>query len=765
MDRSRLDVSRLDSIRLDGIRLFVAAALLAAIFIAPAAVAQTPVNISIISGNGQVICPECTLTGAGRAIFDPLMVRVTGANGNPVANTTVNWTVVAGQAAVIPTGGSFANAGSTAQTTTDVNGNTSVQGAFPFNLGSGSAATPFVASTVSAAINSASAVSATVNFYLTEALVNTNSFGNPVLVEVLNETPASFPTCNSCINPGDTLTGSAGSTSSVQFEVNVSAPGSAVGAVPNVSLRLVSNQGNPTITCATGAGADPGSVLTDQNGNAICNAVLGPTTGFGSFYALVGGVDPNISGAEPAFFATGNYNLDVTPGVAAMLSVTSGNGQSGNPGQALAGALVATVGDSSGNPLASQPVTWTVSPAGAATLSNTSTTSAANGQASTDVTLTSLASGTIQIKVALVSNPNISFTFTITANIQVSGLQIVSGNSQTAVVNTNFALPLVVQLSTSDGSDANIGVSFSIGGPATLSASSATTNSVGQAQVNVTAGSTTGAVTVTATAGSFSQTFSLTVIPKGPTLTSSSFYNGADFQQGSISPCSIATIEATGLAPSIQGAVAYDGVGGLPYQLAGDTVTVGGAQAPIYNVANVGGQQQVTFQVPCSVLPGSNAVAVSVGGSSGTVNVTVLPASPGLFLTEVSSAVTVPVLERPDGSFVSPTNPGRRGETLIAYVTGLGPTTPAVATNSLPVPGSTASVEGSVIVGIAFNGSASGESPISASLTQDLVGVYLVAFQVPSGVPSGSNVGFSISVVPQGSSTVYNSTLGSFPVQ
>jgi uncharacterized protein (TIGR03437 family) len=761
-----LDRSRLGRPRLDRIRLFVAAVLLAAIFIAPAAVAQTPVNISIISGSGQVVCPECTLTGAGRAVFDPLMVRVTDANGNPVSGTTVNWTVVTGQAAVIPTGGSFANATQTTQTTTDVNGNTSVQGAFPFNLGSGSAATPFVASTISAAINSASAVSSTVDFYLTEALVNTNSFGNPVLVQVLNETPASFPPCTTCINPGDTLTGSAGSTSSTQFEINVSAPGSAVGAVPNVSLRLVSNQGSPTITCATATGADPGAVLTDQNGNAICNAVLGPTTGFGSFYALVGGVNPTISGPEPAFFATGNYNLDVTPGVAAMLSLTSGNGQSGNPGQALAGALVATVGDSSGNPLASQPVTWTVSPAGAATLSNTTTTSSANGQVSTDVSLTSAASGTIQIKVALVSNPNISFTFTITVNIQVSGLQIVSGNSQSAVVDTNFALPLVVQLSTSDGSsDANIGVSFSISGPATLSASSVTTNSVGQAQVNVTAGATTGAVTVTATAGSFSQTFSLTVIPKGPTLTSSSFYNGADFQQGSISPCSIATIEATGLAPSIQGAVAYDGVGGLPYQLAGDTVTVGGAQAPIYNVANIGGQQQVTFQVPCTIQPGTNAVAVSVGGSSGTVNVTVLPASPGLFLTEVSSSVTVPVLERPDGSFVSPTNPGRRGETLIAYVTGLGPTTPAVATNSLPVPGSTAAVQGSVIVGIAFNGSASGESPISASLTQDLVGVYLVAFQVPSGVPSGSNVGFSISVVPQGSSTVYNSTLGSFPVQ
>jgi uncharacterized protein (TIGR03437 family) len=253
----------------------------------------------------------------------------------------------------------------------------------------------------------------------------------------------------------------------------------------------------------------------------------------------------------------------------------------------------------------------------------------------------------------------------------------------------------------------------------------------------------------------------LTVIPAGPTLTSSSFYNGADFQPGSISPCSIATIIAPGVASTIQGAVAFDGVGALPYLLAGNAVTIGGAQAPLYNVANVNGQQQITFQVPCSVTPGTNAVTVNVGGSSATVNVTVLPASPGLFNTQVSSTLSIPVLERPDGSFVSPTNPGRRGETLIAYVTGLGPTIPAVATNALPVPGSTATVQGTVIAGV--NGG--GASLISAILSPDIVGVYEVAFVVPSSVPSGINTDFSIGVLPQGTSKVYYSTLGYFPVQ
>jgi len=733
----------------------VAAPVLAAIFLTASAFAQTPTNISVISGNGQLACPNCTLQGGLiLANFDPMQVRVTDSNGNPVANAAVNWTVVAG-------GGTLQSGASTFQSFTDGNGNTSQFYVLPFfgGINFGTQSNPDTVNTITASITN----NATVTFNLTQALVGA---GVPVLVQVEDFTPATTPPCNTCLNPGDTLTGAAGSTSSVQFKIQVYAPLSGAG-VPNVSLRLISNQTSPSVSCATGAGADPGSVLTDQNGNATCTVILGTTTGSGSFSVLVGGVAASaLTGGPLGFFQSGNFNLNVLPGVPGMISIAGGNNQGGNPGQALASALLATVGDSSGNPLSGQSVVWTVSPAGAATLSSTTTTSNANGQVQNNVTLSNSASGTVQIKVTLASNPNISTTFTITANVVVSGLQIVSGNSQSAVVNTNFTSPLVVQLSTSNGaSDANIGVSFSISGPASLTSSNATTNGTGQAQVNVIAGSTPGAVTVRATAGNFSQTFNLTVIPQGPTLASTSFYNGADFQQGSISPCSIATIKANGLAPTIQGAVAFDGVGGLPYQLAGDTVTVGGAQAPIYNVANVGGQQQLTFQVPCSVSPGTNSVTVTVNGSSGSVNVTVLPASPGLFTTQVSSTTSVPVLERPDGTFVSPTNPGRRGETLIAYVTGLGPTTPAVATNSLPVPGSNATVQGTVTVGIAFNGSASGESPISASLTQDIVGVYLVAFQVPSGVPSGTNVGFDISVLPQGSSTVYYSTLGTFPVQ
>ena len=47
------------------------------------------------------------------------------------------------------------------------------------------------------------------------------------------------------------------------------------------------------------------------------------------------------------------------------------------------------------------------------------------------------------------------------------------------------------------------GVQFSVTGPASLSSSTVNTDSNGRAQVSVQAGATTGAVTVTATVGSF----------------------------------------------------------------------------------------------------------------------------------------------------------------------------------------------------------------------------------------------------------------------
>jgi uncharacterized protein (TIGR03437 family) len=309
---------------------------------------------------------------------------------------------------------------------------------------------------------------------------------------------------------------------------------------------------------------------------------------------------------------------------------------------------------------------------------------------------------------------------------------------------------------------ANFQVSFTATGPVTLSAASATTDSSGRAQVTVTAGSTPGTATVTASGGGFSQSFTITVIPPGPALTASSFMNGADFQTGFLSPCGIATIIAPGIAPNVQGVVVPGSLfGPLPYTLANVKVTFGNSQAPIFNVANVNGQQQVTVQVPCDVTPGSSvAVSVNVSGGNGTINIPIMIASPGVFRTVMSDGRARVVAVRPDGSFVSLENPARKGEIIRAYTTGLGPVTPPVGTNAIPVSGIDSTVQGQVIVGV----NNAGARLISARIAQNLIGIDEVTFQVPNDAPSGNNVVFSIGINAPGDTQTRNSAGTSIPI-
>lgn len=756
---------------------------------APDASAQ---NISVFAGNGQLICNLCGTITVNAGVnsqtlqkFDPLYAKVTDANGNPMANVSVTWNVTSG--------GQFLTLPANLTTQTDVNGITDITFTAPFTSQSANGPEQ---STVTATPTANPASVAT--FTLTQTALN-SAGSYQILIDYTMNPVGTAPI------PGSTLAGNSGSPGT-SFQIGVGGVGTAlqngnpgiIGPLAGVSIRLVNFQSGATVTCAQDAGADPGSALTTSTNvggyaYATCTPIFGGS-GNGQFAIVVGGMvlttatyaDGSFVPAQPpyqsvypttdttapqpdyaGFFPTAPINLSVTPATVGTVQVVSGNSQTANVGQPLALPLVAQVNSTGGTPLANQTVTWSVSPAGAATLSSTTTNTGANGQTSVTATLASTASGAISIKA---TSGTFSATFSVTAVIptQLSGVTKLSGDNQTARESTAFANPLVVQVAVSSGSAANQTVQFSVSGPVTLSSTTAVTGSNGQAQVTATAGATAGTATVSATVGSFTATFTLIVSPPGPQLTANSFVNGADFQTGSISPCSIATIMASGLAPSLSGVVSSNSlVGYLNYTVASDTVTVGGAQAPIYNVANIGGNQQLTFQVPCSVAAGANVpVVVTVGGGSATVNVTILPASPGVFQTQntvnVSGYGSLPLatIVKRDGTLVSPSNAARLGETVIAYVTGMGPTSPAISTNALPIFGVPSSVTGQVIVGVQNAG-----VPVTfAQLSEDLIGVYLVAFQIPSNSPTG-NVVFSIGLVPTGSTKAYYSNAAAIYIQ
>jgi uncharacterized protein (TIGR03437 family) len=772
--------------------LTILTALAAAAAAAPFASAQqVPANIAVAMGNGQLVCSSGCTNAPPPTFPGTVYAVVTDANNQPIPNYPVTWNVLSGPAIIA--------GGSTFGTNTAADGSTSV--APFFNIGfvnSGS----FLQSAITV-----TAGSITQTFTVTDAIPCTsvvcgagNGFSTQQVFADFNCTNV---TSGCTPLPVSGLSGTAGGTAAA-FTVRVY---SIFGGQPlsGVSVRLINDDGTsgPSTTqtsayCQTGApvngsSPDPYSVLTDANGFATCTPQFGPVgdkigTSQHQVSVLVGGIPAGIwsdgrsipgvpagtlynpSGITyntsmapylPQDYAQSqNINISVKGATIGSITIVSGNNQTANPGQALPAPLVAVLKDTSGNTLATQGVVWTVSPAAAATLSNQTNATNANGQVSASLTFSSTANGPIRVTVASATNSGVSVNFTENAvpPVVVTSLNKVGGDSQNAVVGTAFATPLQVQIVASSGSVANVPVSFSVSGPAALSATSAVTNSSGIAQVSAIAGSTPGNVTVTASVGSTSVTFNLVVVPQQVTISASSFVNGADQQRGAITACGLATITQSGISPAVTGTIQAPLVGPLPLTLGNTTVAFNtNDYAPIVSVS----ANAITFLLPCDVAAGSVPVLVNAGGATATGTVTVQPAAPGIFSTVQSDGVSRAVIERPDGSFVSPSNPARRGEFVTAFVTGLGPVAPSVATNALPIPNTPSTVSGQVIVGV----NSEGTTVQSAQLSPDRQGLYLVTFQIPNDAPAANNVVFSVGVVPPGSSQVYYSAGSQIPVQ
>jgi uncharacterized protein (TIGR03437 family) len=156
--------------------------------------------------------------------------------------------------------------------------------------------------------------------------------------------------------------------------------------------------------------------------------------------------------------------------------------------------------------------------------------------------------------------------------------------------------------------------------------------------------------------------------------------NAASFQPGVPAPGSIGTIFCTGLV--INGVVSAPGVP-LPFSLAGVTVTIGGAAAPLFAVADLGGYQQINLQVPqetqlgvAGTVPAAE-VTITQNGVQGTITVN-LASDPGEFFRIGTTQYGV-LQHAADNSLVTASNPAKGGEMIIGYATGLQPPGSSVA--------------------------------------------------------------------------------------
>jgi len=164
----------------------------------------------------------------------------------------------------------------------------------------------------------------------------------------------------------------------------------------------------------------------------------------------------------------------------------------------------------------------------------------------------------------------------------------------------------------------------------------------------------------------------------------------------------------------------------LPDTLGGTTVTLGGRPARLLYVSPT----QINAQVPASATAGGQGLVVHNGnGPSSSLTVTVAAAAPAIFSTPSGGAV----LKNSDFSLVSSSNPASAGDILLIYSTGLGQTTPPLATGQLaPAPLLARSSAVTVTIG--------GQSAevIYSIAAPGFAGLYQTAVRMPSGVTAGN---------------------------
>ncbi len=195
-------------------------------------------------------------------------------------------------------------------------------------------------------------------------------------------------------------------------------------------------------------------------------------------------------------------NHDVTNAVATTAAglsiVTATNQQIAAVGAVLAAPLSVMVVDQSGNPASGAAVTWTVL-SGGGSLTPSSSTSDVDGLATTTWRLGS-AVGVDSVRASLANGQSVVFTASATSGT-FANLVLVSGDAQSVTAGSATA-PLAVRAVDASGNPVvGVPITWTTTGGGTLSVATGVTDASGMAQVVLTTGTTTGAYTVSAMAG------------------------------------------------------------------------------------------------------------------------------------------------------------------------------------------------------------------------------------------------------------------------
>ena len=134
-------------------------------------------------------------------------------------------------------------------------------------------------------------------------------------------------------------------------------------------------------------------------------------------------------------------------------------------------------------------------------------------------------------------------------------------------------------------------------------------------------------------------------------------------------------------------------------------------------------------------LVGRGAVTIENNGSRATFEgVTILSVQPAIFEVSLDlDGVRIATALHADFTLVTPLRPALPGEIILLFLTGLGPTNPAVGTNVLgPVPPARSTVD--PIVGIDDTGA----EVLGSFYAPGLVTAYQVNFRIPANARPGN---------------------------
>jgi hypothetical protein len=305
-----------------------------------------PSAIALRSGGGQT-------TSVGAALAQPIVVRVTGADGLAVQNVAVTFTATTGGGSASPNP-AVTDTGGVASTT--------------WTLGSLVGAQTLTASV--GAVSSAP-ISAT-------------------------GAPASASKLGFTVQPVTTTAGSV-------------IPAVSVAAQDLFGNLYPSFTGGVTITL----GANPGGATL--TGTTTATAVGGIAT-FSNLSLDKSGTGYTLVASTSGFTSANSAGFNITAGAARTLSLVSGNNQSGSLNTLLPQPIVVKVSDSLGNGVSGRTVTFVVAAGGGTVGTPTATTDAA-GLASSTCTLGNGASQSLTVSASGLTGSPLTVTASVTGGV------------------------------------------------------------------------------------------------------------------------------------------------------------------------------------------------------------------------------------------------------------------------------------------------------------------------------------------------------------